>query len=91
MTESNKDAGIIQVLAMRLETQRLPRALDLKKKVDRGERLSERDIAFLKEVFSDAERIKPMIDQHPEWHKVFILVSGLYADIMSKARENEGQ
>ncbi len=65
MTESNKDAGIIQVLAMRLETQRLPRALDLKKKVDRGERLSERDIAFLKEVFSDAERIKPMIDRLP--------------------------
>ena len=91
MTESKKDAGIIQVLAMRLETQRLPRALALKKKVDRGERLNELDIAFLEEIFSDAERIKPMIDQHPEWHKVFIQTSELYANIMSKALENEGQ
>ena len=91
MTESEKTAGIIQVLATRLETQRLPRALALKNKVDRGERLSKLDIAFLEEIFSDAERIKPLLDQHPEWHKVFIQVSGLYKDIMSKAMDNEGQ
>jgi len=91
MTESEKTAGIIQVLATRLETQRLPHALALKEKVDQGERLNELDMAFLEEVFGDAERIKPLLDQHPEWHEVFIKVSGLYKDIMSKAMENEGQ
>lgn len=91
MTESDKDASLIQVLAARLETQRLPRALALKKKVDGGERLNDLDIAFLEEVFNDSKRIKPMLDQYPEWHKLFIQLSGLYADIMSKARENEGQ
>ncbi len=89
MTDPEKEAGIIQVLARRLETQRLPRALALKEKVDRGERLNDLDIAFLDEVFSDMAGIKPMLDRNPEWHKVFILVSGLYGDIMSKARENE--
>lgn len=91
MTESEKEAGLIQVLAMRFETQRLPRALALKKKVDRGERLNDLDMAFLEEMLSDTARIKPMIDRHPEWQKVFIQASGLYQDIMSKARENEGQ
>ena len=47
MTESEKTAGIIQVLATRLETQRLPRALALKEKVDQGERLNELDMTFL--------------------------------------------
>ena len=89
MTDTEKEAGIIQALAKRLETQRLPRALALKEKVDRGERLNDLDIAFLDEVFSDSARIKPMLDRHPEWHKMFIMVSGLYADIMSKAQENE--
>ena len=91
MSESTEEAGIIQVLAMRFETQRLPRALALKEKVDRGERLNDMDIAFLEEVFSDSARIKPIIDKHPEWQKVYIQMAGLYEDIMSKASENEGQ
>jgi hypothetical protein len=41
MADASKDDGIIQVLAERLETQRLPRALSLKAKVDGGETLSE--------------------------------------------------
>ncbi len=91
MTDPEKEAGIIQVLVMRLETQRLPRALALKKKVDQGESLNELDLAFLEEVFSDMARIKPMLDRYPEWQELFIRVSELYADIMSKAREIEDQ
>jgi hypothetical protein len=91
MNESTEEAGIIQVLAMRFESQRLPRALALKEKVDQGERLNDMDIAFLEEVFSDSARIKPIIDKHPEWQKVYIQMAELYEDIMSKASENEGQ
>ena len=34
MSESSEDLGLITVLLQRLETQRLPRALALKEKVD---------------------------------------------------------
>lgn len=91
MDKSEGESGIIQVLVNRFETQRLPHALALKEKVDRGERLNDIDIAFLEEVFSDSARIKPLLDKHPEWHKLFIQMSGLYQDIMSKASENESQ
>ena len=91
MSESEKEEGVIQVLAARFETQRLPRALALKEKVDGGERLNDLDLAFLEEVISDAARIMPMIDQKPEWQKVFAQVTGLYEEITTKARENEEQ
>ena len=91
MSESEKEEGVIQVLATRFETQRLPRALALKEKVDGGERLNDLDLAFLEEVIGDAARIMPMIDKMPEWQKVFAQVTELYEEITTKARENEEQ
>ena len=91
MADSDKEAGIIHVLVTRFETQRLPRALALKKKVDQGEPLNELDITFLEEVFSDMANIKPLLDRHPEWQNLFVQVSGLYGEIISKARDNEGR
>ena len=54
MSDESKDAGLIQVLAERMKTQRLPRVLSLKEKVEQGETLNEFDIHFLEEVFRDA-------------------------------------
>ena len=89
MDSSSREDGIIYVLIRRLETQRLPRALDLKAKVDAGERLNELDMAFLEEVVSDARRIKPMVDEHPKWQSLYTKAIDLYEDISRKARENE--
>ena len=91
MSESEKEDGIIQVLATRFETQRLPKALELKEKVEAGERLNDLDLAFLEEMIGDAARIKPMIDRKPDWQKVFAQATELFSEITSKARENEEQ
>ncbi len=89
MTETSKDAGMIQVLAERLETQRLPRALSIKEKVDSGEVLDEFDIEFLEQVFEDANSIKPLIDRHPEWQPLAVKLIALYKEITAKALENQ--
>ena len=57
MTESSKDTGVKLALIERFKTQRLPRALALKEKVDRGELLSDQDLAFLERVFADAQQV----------------------------------
>ena len=90
MTDStDKEAGIIQALAERLEKQRLPMALALKKKVDQGGLLNEADIAFLEEVFAGTAQLKPMLDAHPEWQELAARMIGLYGEITAKALENE--
>jgi hypothetical protein len=89
MTESSKEAALIQVLAERLEKIRLPIALELKEKVDRGEVLNDLDIGFLEEVLGDVGKIKPLIDRHPEWQDLAGRMASLYNDITTKALENE--
>ena len=89
MNASDQDAGVISVLMERFEKQRLPRALSLKEKVARGELLSEYDLAFLEEVFSDAGKIKPLLDRHPEYQPLASRVMHLYKEITDKALENQ--
>jgi len=89
MTDTSHDPGVIHALVERLNTQRLPRALDLKKKVDAGEMLGEHDLHFLEGVFRDAETIKPLVNRHPEYQQLVARIIKLYKEIVDKAMENE--
>ena len=89
MSESDKETGVITALLKRLEQQRLPAILAMKNNVDRGERLEDQDIEFLKQIFADANKIKPMIDKHPEYHDLAMKLISLYNEITTKALENE--
>ena len=89
MTTSQKDAGTIQALLDRLHKQRLPRALELKKRVDAGARLEDGDIDFLHRVFEDANHVRGFVARHPEHEKLVARLISLYSEITSKALENE--
>ena len=91
MIDSAGELGVIQALIVRFERQRLPRLLELKKKVGKGEVLSEPDIQFLAQVIHDAQQSKRLIDKHPEWHKFCSEVIHLYNEITEQALNNEKQ
>lgn len=90
MTNPDNDAGLIVTLLERMRTQRLPRALSIKEKVDAGGTLDEFDLAFLDEVARDAETLKPMWDRHPELQDIAARMIHLYHEITKRALENEG-
>ncbi|HYQ71968.1 MAG TPA: hypothetical protein VET88_08570 [Gammaproteobacteria bacterium] len=89
MTEESTDQGIIQAVVDRLEKLRLPVALELQEKVNRGETLNDLDLAFLENVFNDTTRVRAMLEKYPAWQPLYSRMISLYNDITTKALENE--
>lgn len=87
--EQRRTRGTAYVLLMRLNNERLPRALEIKSIVDRGERLSEFDKDYLKRVLSEAGNVRRAANQLPEYRELVAKVNRLYDEITRKALENE--
>lgn len=83
------DTGVIEVLLERLNKQRLPKLLSLKKHVDAGEKLDERDLFFLEEAIKDTHHIQPLTERHPEYRELMAKVARLYHQITEQALKNE--
>lgn len=89
MKDSTEDLGTIQALLDRLNNFRLPRALELKKRVDAGGKLDDHDIAFLTRVFEDSNQAQALAARHPEFKALTDKLIGLYSHITARALENE--
>ncbi|MGZ8244586.1 hypothetical protein [Methylomagnum sp.] len=89
MNESLKDLGVATALMNHFTTQRLPRVLALRDKVERGERIADWDIEFLYELFEGAGQVKLMVDRLPEYQEVYARAASLYKEIADKALANE--
>lgn len=83
------DEAVLLALLDRLLKFRLPRALELKKNVEAGERLTDADIAFLKAALADAQDGQRYVVRNPEFHRLGAQIAQLYDDIVSGALENE--
>jgi len=90
-TQESKDAGMLAVIVARMEQQRLPRAIDLKAKVDAGAVLDDLDIEFLEGVFADSNELKPLLARHPEYQDLAARMTALYREITTKGLENENK
>ena len=91
MYYSLEKKGVLEAVMQRFEKQRLPRILNIKRMVDRGEVLCKLDIEFLEEVFRDTQQYRHFVDEHPEFQKLYATVAHLYDDIAKKALDNENK
>ena len=85
--EQSKDDGVIAALLERFKNQRLPRILQLKEKVDSGEKLNDFDMSFLEEVLKGAHEIVPIADRHPEYQDLMAKAIRLHHDITEEDQE----
>lgn len=89
MDKNPADEILITALAKRFNEERYPRALELEKKVSRGETLNEHDMVFLETVLNDAKYILRFSDKYPEYQDIMTKVVQMYSDITKMALENE--
>jgi len=89
MNKVSKDKGVILVLLDRFNKQRLPRALEMKKRVDRGELLNELDHSFIKEVITDGRKLESLVKRNPEYRDIYEKAFNLWQEIIAKDLENQ--
>jgi len=76
-------------LLERFTKQTLPRILEIKKSIDRGELLNDRDINFLKLLPERFNEVKPLVDRNPEYQELLAQAVHLYKEITEQALLNE--
>lgn len=89
MNKIDKEQGVIFTLVERFQNQRLPRTLEIKKRVDAGGLLTDEELYYLEEVIKEARRIEPLIEKHPEWLELYSKAIHLHKEITEKALANE--
>lgn len=89
MQNKADDAGVIKVLLDRFNEQRLPRALQMKEKVDRGETLEKFEVDSLADILTDVRSMHALLDRHPEYAELVTKALNLYKEITEKAVANE--
>jgi len=89
MTNRIDDTGIIQVILIRLERQRLPRMSEIKRRLDQGKKLNEFELEYLSEAIHDARALLPFLEKHPEYEPLLSRVIHYYKIITDEALGNE--
>ena len=89
MDQSEKDAGTIAALILRMDEYRLPRAKRLLDDVTQGQKIRETDINFLKRVYRDYQANQSLIKRNPEYSQLMFGFIDLYAEIITRGLENE--
>ena len=89
MTMSKQDLGMAQVMLQNLNERRLPYALQIKDRVDKGGLLTGYDLEFFKEFADEARFIPALLERQPQFKPLADQVFSLFEHITAKALENE--
>lgn len=89
MTDTTKELGMATVMLKKFTEETLPKALEIKARLDRGERLDHWDLDFLQGLFRRAEEIKPFVDNHPQYQEIYAQAVHLYKELTDQALANE--
>jgi len=89
MHNSIKYKSVRQALLQRLMSIRVPRIIEIKKRLDEGEKLSEQNINYLQRILRETRENKKYFDKVPEMEQFYIKLVHYYHKLITQAVENE--
>ena len=88
MIVTEKGAGAITAVMNRLHKYRLPRIMEIKETLDRGDALDEWSAAYLTRVIGEAQHVTSMVSKYPKYHALYGRLATFYRQITDQALEN---
>ena len=89
MSRETGDLLTIQALLERLVKFHLPRTLEVKKRIENGELLTDHDIEYLHLALEHAWDGYSIVANHAEYQHITFQLFELYDEIITQALENE--
>lgn len=83
------ELGTIEAVLIEFNRHQMPRLLDIKTRLDRGEILDEFEIIFLQATLQEVQQCEYFVQQHPDFTVLLSEVASLYTYITRHAAENE--
>ena len=83
------DPGVLQVVLEEYEKRKLPRLFAIKSAVDKGARLGNEDLGFLRLLYREVAEYESFVDSNIEFKGLYINLVNLYGSIMHTALDNE--
>lgn len=83
------ELGTIEAVLLGFNRHQLPRLLDIKERVDRGEVLDEYEIIFLEETLQEVQSCEYFAESHPEYKLLVAEVANYYDHISHQAMQNQ--
>ena len=83
------DRGVIYVVLEHFGRHLYPRALDIEKQLEAGERLSDAQLDHVADVLDGIMQLRPLIARHPEHRDLVAGVVSTYVGIAKRAMQNE--
>ncbi len=87
----NREDGVSQAVIEDFVEHLLPRLMEIKAKVEAGEKLSEGDIEILDQAIDRPKKLGEFLEEHEQYKPLMAQVLNLYEEITEKALQNEQQ
>ena len=83
------DQGTIAALLKLFEDWHYPRALEIRKRLETGQALSDADLRFLRNALGRVRQAMPIVQRNAEYQKLAGQVIAFYSEIADLAVKNE--
>lgn len=89
MTNAQRDACIVSAMLRQLNSQRLPKLLAMKERLNRGELVDPEEIRYIHDCVRETLWVRHLCERHPDLRALCTRITSLYKEITERALHNE--